>query len=148
MLKRYKIETRNSRSKLVGKLDRVFSEYIRLRDSFVTQSGLYFKCISCGRIKPYSEADCGHYINRSHMSTRYSQMNCNAQCRSCNRFDEGNIYEYRKALVAKYGESRILLLESRKHEIVKISDFELKAMIEDYKQRVKELKAVKKWKSI
>ena len=45
---------RGTRSKLVERLDRVFSEYIRLRDSFNTQGGLMFRCISCGKIKPYS----------------------------------------------------------------------------------------------
>lgn len=64
---------------LKAKLDRVFSEYIRKRDS---KDG-YFTCISCGRILPYEQADCGHYINRIHMATRYSEVNCNAQCRKC-----------------------------------------------------------------
>ena len=64
---------------LKAKLDKVFSEYIRKRD---THNGV-FKCISCGRILPYEQADCGHYINRKHMSTRFDEMNCNAQCRSC-----------------------------------------------------------------
>ncbi len=64
---------------LKAKLDKVFSEYIRKRD---TRNGV-FKCISCGRILPYEQADCGHYINRKHMSTRFDEMNCNAQCRSC-----------------------------------------------------------------
>lgn len=61
------------------KLDRVFSEYIRKRD---TKDG-YFICISCGRRLPYGQADCGHYINRRHLATRWDEENCNAQCRKC-----------------------------------------------------------------
>lgn len=136
---------KGTRSKLVEKLDRIFSEYIRLRDSFQTQGGLMFRCISCGKIKPYDEADCGHYVNRAHMATRFSEDNCNAQCRSCNRFDEGNIYNYRRGLVGKIGEARVLLLESQKHKSVKISDYELAILIEEYKKRVKTLKEEKKW---
>lgn len=134
---------RGTRSKLVERLDRVFSEYIRLRESFNTQGGLMFRCISCGKIKPYSEADCGHYVNRGHMATRFDEDNCHAQCRSCNRFDEGNIYNYRRGLVEKIRENRVLLLESKKHNMVKFTDFELEALIADYKKRVKLLKEEK-----
>lgn len=116
------------------KLDRVFSEFIRKRDS----NNGYFKCISCGQIKPYNQADCGHYINRQHMSTRFHEMNCNAQCRSCNRFDEGNIQGYRKGLIAKYGERLVNILELKKHQSRSYSDFEYAALIKHYQKLNKE----------
>ena len=125
-----------AKTNLKVKLDRVFSQYIRLRDML---PGNVFQCISCGKIKPINQADCGHYINRKHMATRYSEMNCNAQCRSCNRFDEGNMQGYRSHLVWKYGENRVLLLESQKYETRKYSEFEYKALIEHYKKEVKRL---------
>ena len=113
---------------LKNKLDREFSLFIRLRDS---ENG-YFKCISCGKIKPFEQADCGHYINRHHMGTRFDEMNCNAQCRACNRFQEGNMSGYRQGLVKKYGEQRVLLLEMRKNDIKRYSDFEYQALIKYY----------------
>lgn len=136
---------RPSKPAATARLDRVFSEYIRLRDSFATQAGLYFRCISCGRILPYAEADCGHYINRRHTATRFVEANCNAQCRACNRFDEGNIYNYRRGLVEKIGEERVLLLESRKNEICHFSAFELEAMVTHYRKEVKRLKEERQW---
>ena len=120
---------------LKAKLDKVFSEYIRKRD---TRNGV-FKCISCGRILPYEQADCGHYINRKHMSTRFDEMNCNAQCISCNRFDEGNIQGYRQGLVALYGEQQVTLLEAKKHNLRKYSDFEYEVLIKHYKEEIKKL---------
>lgn len=96
---------------LIEKLDKVFSLFIRYRD---TMPNGYFQCISCGQIKRFEQADCGHYINRQHMNTRFDEMNCNAQCRHCNRFMEGNIQDYRRRLVAKYGERSVLLLEAKK----------------------------------
>ena len=120
---------------LKAKLDKVFSEYIRKRD---TRNGV-FKCISCGRILPYEQADCGHYINRKHMSTRFDEMNCNAQCRSCNRFDEGNIQWYSQGLVALYGEQQVTLLEAKKHNLRKYSDFEYEVLIKHYKEEIKKL---------
>lgn len=132
-------KSKNRGGGLKDKLDKVFSEFIRLRDS--KRYGFeHFRCISCGQIKPYSQADCGHYINRQHMSTRFDEMNCNAQCRSCNRFDEGNMSGYRKGLVEKYGEQKVLLLELKKSDIRKYSDFEYVVLINYYKKQVKEMK--------
>lgn len=128
------------KANLKARLDVVFSQYIRLRDA--RKDGT-FRCISCNRVLPFDQADCGHYINRQHMSTRYSEINCNAQCRSCNRFDEGNMQGYRRGLIAKYGESVVLLLESMKNKVNKISDFEYRAMIDYYKKEVKRLKLEK-----
>lgn len=119
-------------AKLKRKLDKVFSEYIRLRDS---HDG-FFVCISCGRTLPYEQADCGHYINRSHLSTRWDETNCNAQCRHCNRFDEGNAVGYRAGIIRKYGERALVLLEARKYAKTKISDFEISVMISEYRRLV------------
>jgi hypothetical protein len=131
---------RSRSNSLKNKLDDVFSEFIRLRDS---RDDGTFVCISCGRLLPYDQADCGHYINRKHMSTRFSEKNCNAQCHSCNRFDEGNIQGYRRGLIAKYGEPVVLMLEASKNQINKLSEFEYKAMIDHYRKEVKRLKKEK-----
>ena len=123
--------------KLKVKLDRVFSQYIRLRD--MIPGTTLFRCISCGLVKPISQADCGHYINRSHMATRFSEKNCNAQCRSCNRFDEGNMSGYRQGLIRKYNEPTVILLEAQKNEVRKYSDFEYEALIKHYQGEIKKI---------
>lgn len=117
--------------------DTEFSRYIRLRD--MIPGTTVFRCISCGLIKPISQADCGHYINRQHMNTRYNEMNCNAQCRSCNRFDEGNIQGYRRGLIKKYGEQKVLLLESMKNDYMKYSEAEYRILIADYRLRYEKI---------
>ena len=133
----------SARSRLVRRIDTVFSRYIRLRDSFPTQAGRMVRCISCGRIVPLEDCDCGHYVNRSHMATRWDEDNCHAQCRPCNRFDEGNIQGYRPRLVQKIGEARVLLLESKKRAVCRLSDFELEALLADCRRQLKELEAEK-----
>lgn len=75
---------KRSQKTLIRKLDEVFSRYIRLRDA--DEHG-YIRCISCGRIHHFNETDCGHFINRSHMATRFDEQNCNGQCRSCLTLD-------------------------------------------------------------
>lgn len=117
------------------KLDTVFSRYIRLRD--MLPGTTLVRCISCGMVVPVSKTDCGHYINRKHMSTRYSEVNCNAQCRECNRFDEGNMQGYRRGILSKYGERSVLMLEQRKYESRKYTDAEYKLLIAHYESEIK-----------
>ena len=125
---------------LKDKLDRIFSEYIRLRDS---DANGYCRCISCGAVHHWRDVDCGHYVNRSHMATRFDERNCNAQCRKCNRFDEGNNIGYTKGLIAKYGDKVIDELYVKKYSISKMSKAEFEILIDHYKNEVKKLKDAK-----
>ena len=124
---------------LVKKLDKVFSEYIRLRDC--SDDGIGF-CISCGRPIRIGTSDCqcGHYHSRRHYNTRWNEKNCNAQCRSCNLYNQGNIHGYTRGLIKKYGEGVIEELEVASALSKKYSDFELNELIKIYTNKVKELK--------
>lgn len=125
-----------SRQTVMRKADDAFSMFIRTRDAQAFE-GRAFRCISCGRVLSIDQADCGHYVNRQHMSLRFSELNCHAQCRKCNRFMEGNIQDYRKGLIGKIGEQKVLLLESTKHVTNKISTFELDLLAKHYKDETK-----------
>ena len=125
---------------LVKKLDKVFSQYIRLRD--VMPSGV-FRCISCGKIKPIAEGDCGHYHSRTHMATRFEEDNCHVECRFCNRMSADHLIGYRDNLVTKIGLNRVerlnVLARSTKHWL----DCELEDKINYYQAEVKRLSAMK-----
>ena len=73
------------------------------------------------------------------MALRFDEKNCNAQCRSCNRFSEGNMQGYRRGLIKKIGEEATDMLEIRKHNISKLSEPELDILIDYYKNKIKEL---------
>ena len=73
------------------------------------------------------------------MSLRFDEKNCNAQCRSCNRFSEGNIQGYRRGLIKKYGEEATDMLEIRKHNQSKLSEPELDILIAYYKKKIREM---------
>lgn len=73
------------------------------------------------------------------MATRYDEHNCNAQCRSCNRFDEGNLQGYRRGLIAKIGEQATDMLEIKKHNDCKLSEFELEVLLKHYKSKLKSI---------
>ena len=140
-IKRKRSEKKSpSLSALVERLDKVFSKYIRLRDAM--PSGL-FRCISCGKIKPIGQADCGHFHSRTHMSTRFDEDNCHAECRYCNRFSADHLIGYRENLIKKIGEQRFLLLEVKAHETRKWSHFELEQLVKYYKALVEKLQKEK-----
>ncbi len=123
-------------SGLVNKLDRIFSKYIRMRtaDSCGT-----VECITCGKLAHYSEMDAGHYVKRQHMSLRFHPINCQVQCRKCNRFMGGVMDEYASWIIKKHGTCILEDLMRKKHETKKYTGYELEEMITDYTSKVKAL---------
>ncbi|GMO64483.1 MAG: recombination protein NinG [Treponemataceae bacterium] len=95
---------KSERSRLIARIDKVFSEYIRRRDFSVLP---YVKCPTCGKLMQYEESDAGHFINRRAMNTRWNELNVWAQCRACNRFAEGKQYEYGLWLERKIGKAEV-----------------------------------------
>lgn len=126
-----------SKSKQRDKLDAIFSKYIRLKYSDDRGN---CRCISCGKVFPWKEIQCGHYMSRRYMSTRFSEDNCRPQCVACNIFNQGNIQMYRRALIKQIGEQRVDLIEVRARQETKIwSLFEYQAMIDFYQKEVNKL---------
>lgn len=127
---------------LVKKLDKEFSLFIRLRDS--REFGYKaFRCISCGQKKPFEEADCGHFIGRTHMSVRFDELDCNAECRACNRFSSDHIIYYQKNLEKKIGKDKLDQLIARGHQTKKWTAWELEILITHYKEENKRMLAEK-----
>ena len=127
---------------LKAKLDKVFSLYIRLRDS-KPFNYRFFKCISCGEIKPFEQADCGHFHSRRHLSTRFDEDNAHAECRACNRFSADHLINYEKNLIAKIGQQKFDLLKVKAAGTSKMSDFEYEPLIKYYKALNKKLRKEK-----
>ena len=125
-----------TKKQLTAKLDKLFSKYIRQRDLI---NGEYFRCCSCGQLKPYEQADAGHFINRRWMATRWREDNVHAQCRSCNRFDEGNAVGYTMFMIEKYGKEHVEYLQAIKNAGCKYSEFELQVLIDEYKIKLKNI---------
>ena len=120
---------------LKDKLDKVFSLYIRLRDS--DENG-FCTCYTCGKVAHYKEMQNGHFWSRTHLSTRFNEDNCKVQCVGCNIFKKGNYIEYTKRLLKELGEEKFNELEQLKNSTVKISKAEYEQMIEHYNQKIKE----------
>ena len=123
-----------------AKLDKEFSLFIRRRDS--TSNG-YFRCISCGQIKKFEQADCGHFFSRTHMSTRWDEDNCHAECARCNRFVADHLVGYQRNLVTKIGQMRYDKLVWKASQTKHWTDFELQELIKHYKALNAKLKKEK-----
>lgn len=127
---------KKGKTDLVKRLDKVFALYIRLRDCMPNGFG---RCISCGKIKPYRELDCGHFFGRSNMATRFDEDNCSAECQGCNRASSDHLIYYQENLIRKIGVARFSTLRERAHSIKKWDDDELEKMITHYTNEVKRL---------
>ena len=125
-----------ARSSLTTHLDIVFSLYIRLRDAM---EGGRTRCISCGRVFPFGQMQCGHYFTRHNMSVRWDEDNCSSQCVECNCVRSGNIGGYTQGLAAKIGRERLDALSVRAHGTRKWSGEELRELIKHYELEIKRL---------
>ena len=121
-----------SRSKLVKKLDAVFSQYIRLKDSV----GGYATCFTCGKKDHWKKLQNGHFQSRKHYATRWDEQNCQVQCAGCNVFRYGEQFLFAKYLDERFyaGLSDELYFKSK--QIVKFSNIEIEEMILKYKNLV------------
>jgi len=111
--------------KLLAKAQIVFNAWIRIRDQ---NAG----CISCGG----EVQQAGHYYSQGHHSAlRFDERNVHGQTVRCNCFLHGNLINYRKGLVKRYGEKYVLDLEkdAETNPIKKWSRIELEEILNKYK---------------
>ena len=78
-------------TKLKKEADKLFSQYVRLRDNNV--------CITCGGVGNQA----GHFQSRRYNATRFNEQNTNAQCFRCNVLFYGEQYKYATEIDLKYG---------------------------------------------
>lgn len=123
-----------------AKLWKVFSEYIRLRDS--DEKG-YGNCITCGKLCYYKDADCGHGVGRQYKATKFEERNNHLQCRRCNYYGAGEQAIYKEEVNKKYGPKTWDELTIKKNQVCKRGKLEIDVMTEYYKKEVLKLKKEK-----
>jgi len=125
-----------SLSSLKAKLQKVFNAYIRKRD---TINGTFFICISCNKPKPLDQMHAGHYFAAGHNEAiRFDEFNVGGQCVACNHFLHGNFEGYTKGMLKRYGQKTIDLLEIRRHNLSKLTKFEINMLIDIYTKKLKQ----------
>lgn len=145
--KRPKLKTIPS---LIKEADKLFSRYIRLRDSELDKlTGKRIgTCITCPRIilvidedgKWKQNAQHGHFIGRGCHFLRYNEENGNLQCAHCNAWadKESMLEAYREALDKKYGKGTYKKLKDLAHNnnMYRLKRDELEEIIHRSKERI------------
>jgi hypothetical protein len=121
-----------TRSKLVKKLDTVFSQYIRRSNA---DNNGYCTCVTCNKTFHWKEIQAGHFMSRKHYSIRWDERNVKPQCVACNVYRAGEQYKYSLFLGSEV--ANVLYLQSK--EIVKFTNYELEDMINDYSEKLKKI---------
>ena len=119
-----------TRSKLIKKLDVVFSKYVRLSNA--DKNG-FCTCVTCNRKYHWKEIQAGHFMSRKHYATRWNEDNVKPQCLGCNMYRQGEQYKYSIFLGLELAND--LYLKSR--EVVKFSTADIEQMIDDYTTKLK-----------
>lgn len=119
-----------------SKADKYFSLYIRLRDS---DDNGFVRCCTCGIVRHWKQVDNGHFIKRQHNASRFSEVNCNAQCKGCNCFEQGANEKYAEFIKEKHGIDKYNLLLASKNKHHKFTQFEIDQIAEIYKQKALQL---------
>lgn len=134
MPKKKKKRNRSELQMWKERLDTVFSQYIRLRDS--DQDG-YCKCFTCEYVGFWKGDNIqnGHFRSRRYNSTRFHEINCHAQCATCNVYRHGEQYLYGKKVDEIYGEGTADDLVQLSLETRKFTAEELKELHDEYSQK-------------
>ena len=123
-----------------AKLWKVFSEYIRLRDSDGQGIG---KCFTCNFRGEWKRFDAGHGIGRQHKTVKYDERNVHSQCKRCNGFEGGQQAIYKEEVEKKYGQGTWDELVLKSRSVCKRGKVEIDVMTAYYKEKVSKLKKEK-----
>lgn len=99
---------KDSLSELLKLAEIVFNKWIRNRDTHYDGS---FVCMCCKKSFKVTEMDAGHFISKLSSALRFNENNVWGCCKTCNQYMDGNLVEYRKNLIVKIGEKKVLELE-------------------------------------
>jgi hypothetical protein len=119
----------SERSQLIGYADKFFSLYIRTRGG----DGMYNRCYTCGHKLLITELQCGHFMSRRFLNTRWSEVNCHVQCNECNVEKKGNLKVYELRLRQQYGDEMIDNLKREARAGGKVTLNYIQTVIDDYK---------------
>jgi hypothetical protein len=124
---------KTERQKLVAKLDKVFSEYIRERDNY--------RCVTCGVQGRERDGlmQCGHLFTRASYSTRWTEENAFAQCRGCNLRHEHDAAPFTMFYLHTYGQGAYEKLYLKHKSVFKITNADLEILIGLYEHKKAEL---------
>jgi len=118
------------RNKIVKKLDWVFSEFIRLRDS---DKKWIITCPLCWKRIFWKYWQNMHFVSRWVLRYRFDEKNCHWWCMRCNVILHWNYVCYTRFMQRKYGYDYVDYIWNDKRPY-SITTAQLEAMIYKYQQ--------------
>jgi hypothetical protein len=119
-------KTTKTTAQLKKELDRVFSIYIRQK---------YPKeCYTC--FKTEITLQCGHFISRQYLATRWDENNCRPQCVGCNIYGNGKPLDFEERLKSELGDGFVEVMKLSRHHSLKLNRQWYLAEIEKYKNKI------------
>jgi hypothetical protein len=82
---------------------------------------------------------CGHFVSRVHLATRWLETNTHVQCGTCNVLLRGNYVEFAVYMNDAWGWQTIRDLRDLKHTTVKLSRSDYEEKIADVQAKLAEL---------
>lgn len=96
-----------SLSKLKRELDAVFSQWVRMGAT---------TCYTCGK---GGTLQCGHFVSRLYLATRWEPDNCRPQCVGCNIWGSGKPLDFEEHLIREIGAPRVQELKDARKILMK-----------------------------
>lgn len=118
---------------LKGKLDAIFSLYIRTRDKWT--------CRRCLKPQPYKSKGyhCCHMRGRKNESLRWSEINCFGMDYGCHSFIDSNPHDKEAWYVSQFGQETWDNLVIEGNQTVHLKDWQIQEKIEYYEKKLAEL---------
>lgn len=122
--KKPKKKAQKTQARLKKDLDAIFSKYIRAK---------YLKeCYTCRKVDVTLQ--CGHFISRQYLMTRWDEDNCRPQCVGCNIFGNGQVLDFEERLKKDLGAEHVEAMKLTRHKMMKVGKPWYREQIEHYKK--------------
>jgi 5-methylcytosine-specific restriction endonuclease McrA len=112
-----------TQAQLKKDLDAIFSKYIRRKYPA--------RCYTCGKID--TPLQCGHFVSRQYLATRWDENNCRPQCVGCNIYGNGKPLDFEENLKKELGEQFVEQMKASRHQSLKLDLHWYEAEIAKYK---------------
>lgn len=129
-------DERESFTNLIQDLDAVFSVYIRLK--YADANGMV-ECFTSSKKYNWKKIQCGHFISRNNLGTRWLEANCRPQSEHDNCMLSGNLAIFEKKLEEERKGS-VEYLRELSRQIAKPTISELKSLIIEYRSKMNQVK--------
>lgn len=131
------------KKKLKAKVWKKFSEYIRKKECIETTGFIdRGRCVTCGNEFDYKQLQAGHFVDGRSNAVLFVEDIVHIQCYRCNCLLHGNKDAYTLYMLDRYGKKKVERFLMMKHIKKSLTEFELCALLEEYKKKIKELEEI------